>query len=131
MNLVSRMVFSPHGLTCRVRKSSFFVSLGVLILGLNVAKVQAYVQEGPSWASGSTVTFQFALGSAGRTLADGNTSWDSAAMPAPTAWNANMGRMQFVSVVNASAPLSSGDGINTIKFSNSIFGQSFGSGTLA
>jgi hypothetical protein len=34
-------------------------------------------------------------------------------------------------VVNGNAPLSSGDGINTIAFSNTIFGQSFGSNTLA
>ena len=92
---------------------------------------RGYVEEGASWPHGSTVTFQFALGNAGRTLLDGNTSWDTAAMPAPGAWNSNMQGLRFVGAVNGNAPLSSGDGINTIAFSNTIFGQSFGSSTLA
>jgi hypothetical protein len=91
----------------------------------------AYVEEGASWASGSNVTFQFALGSAGRVLSDGNTSWDTAALPAPDAWNANMQGLRFNAAVNPNAPLSSGDGINTIRFSGTVFGQSFGSSTLA
>jgi hypothetical protein len=89
------------------------------------------VEEGASWPNGSTVTFQFALGSAGRTLTDGNSSWDNAAMPAPSVWNSNVQGLQFFGVVNPNAPLSSGDGVNTIAFSSTIFGQSFGSSTLA
>ena len=86
---------------------------------------------GPSWAPGSNVTFQFALGSAGRTLIDGNTSWDTAAMPAPDAWNLNVQNLHFTGVLNPSAPVSSGDGVNTITFASTVFGQSFGSSTLA
>ncbi len=90
----------------------------------------AYVLEGPTW-SASTVTFQLRLGNAGRTLTDGNTSWDVAAQPAVLAWNANMGSLQLAANINPGAPLSSGDGINSIGFSNTANGQSFGSGTLA
>jgi hypothetical protein len=90
----------------------------------------AYVLEGPSWSSGS-VTFQLRLGTAGRTLTDGNTSWDVAAQPGVTAWNANMGSLQLIANINPSASLSSGDGINTIGFSSTANGQSFGSSTLA
>src|SRR5207253_9625536 len=70
------------------------------------------------------------LGSAGRTLIDGNTSWDSAAAPALAAWNNVMARLQYNGIV-ASPPVSSGDGVNAIVFSNTVFGQKFGSGTLA
>ncbi len=42
-----------------------------------------------------------------------------------------MGRIQLTSVMNSSAPVSSGDRVNSIAFSNSVFGQSFGNGTLA
>jgi hypothetical protein len=90
----------------------------------------AYVLEGPSWAT-SAVTFELRLGSAGRTLTDGNTSWDIAAQPAVLSWNLNMGALQLVANINPSAPLSSGDGINSIGFSSTAAGQSFGSGTLA
>src|SRR5438105_574824 len=92
---------------------------------------KGYSLEGPSWPSGSTVTFQLALGSAGRTLSDGNTSWDTAAASAPDDWNNNVGRLRFVTNLNPSAPVSSGDNVNTITFSTTVFGQSFGSSTLA
>jgi hypothetical protein len=46
-------------------------------------------------------------------------------------WNERIQRVQLTTVVNPSAPVSSGDGVNSIVFSSTIFGQSFGSGTLA
>jgi hypothetical protein len=115
----------------RRRLNRSLLRLAVLSTAFWAANSWAYVEEGASWPSGSNVTFQFALGSAGRTLTDGNTSWDTAAMPAPDAWNSNMQRLHFSGVVNPSAPVSSGDGVNTIAFSGTIFGQSFGSSTLA
>ena len=93
--------------------------------------LHAYVLEGASWPAGSTVTFQMALGSAGRTLSDGNTSWDVAAAPAPGVWDGVMQRLQFITATNPSAPVSSGDHVNVIAFSSTVFGQSFGSNTLA
>lgn len=102
-----------------------------LLAGLFAVKsVSAYDLEGPSWPSG-TITFQMGLGSAGRTLTDGNTSWDTAAAPALPSWNQSIQRAQFVSVPNPSAPVSSGDRVNSIVFSSTIFGESFGSSTLA
>ncbi len=71
------------------------------------------------------------LGSPASTLLDGNTSWNAAAVPALDAWNQRMGRIQSTSVMNSSAPVSSGDRVNSIAFSNNVFGQSFGNGTLA
>ncbi|HXX43077.1 MAG TPA: matrixin family metalloprotease, partial [Chthoniobacterales bacterium] len=103
----------------------------VATVALCASNAPAYVEEGPSWTSGSNVTFQFALGNAGRTLIDGNTSWDTAGLPAPDAWNSNVQNLHFTAVVNPSAPLSSGDGVNTVTFASTIFGQSFGSSTLA
>jgi hypothetical protein len=91
----------------------------------------AYVLEGESWPAGSTVTFQLALGNAGRVLSDGNTSWDAAAAPAPGVWDQVMLNLQFDANPNPSAPVNSGDRVNVIAFSGSVFGQSFGSGTLA
>ena len=99
--------------------------------GLLPLPAQGYVLEGESWPVGSTVTFQLALGSAGRTLSDGNTSFDTAAAPAPGVWNNVMQNLQFVTATNPSAPVHSGDRVNVITFSGSVFGQSFGSGTLA
>jgi hypothetical protein len=100
-------------------------------LALSIRDAHAYSLEGPSWSSGSTVTFQLGLGTAPRTLLDGNVSWNVAAAPAFSVWDQLLLRVQFVSVVNPSAPVSSGDGVNAIVFSSTVFGQAFGSGTLA
>src|SRR5437899_1358904 len=108
--------------------------LSILILlavfALVARRANGYALEGSSWPAGTIVTFQMGLGSAGRTLIDGNTSWDSAAAPALAAWNKVMARLQYNGNV-ASPPVSSGDGVNAVVFSNTVFGQKFGSGTLA
>ena len=105
----------------------------LIVLAIAIAvsrRANGYVFEGSSWPAGTVVTFRMGLGSAGRTLIDGNTSWDTAAAPALAAWNNVMARLQYNSTV-ATPPVSSGDGVNAIVFSNTVFGQQFGSGTLA
>src|SRR5207237_5665871 len=42
-----------------------------------------------------------------------------------------VGRMQFGRVMNSTAAVASGDRVNSMTFSTSVFGQSFGSNTLA
>ena len=102
-----------------------------LALGMAAPVANAYVLEGKSWPTGSTVLMQLDLGSAGRTLQDGNTSWDDAVLPVAGMWNQTIQRVQVTTIVNPVVPTSSGDRLNAVFFSNSIFGQSFGSGTLA
>jgi len=121
--------YSPH------RRS--FASLQILsiLIVLAIATVlshytEGYVLEGVSWPSGSIVTFQMGLGSAGRTLIDGNTSWDTAASPALSAWDNAVTRLSYKSNV-ASTSASSGDRVNSVVFSTTVFGQKFGTGTLA
>jgi hypothetical protein len=108
-------------------------AIAIIALGLSglSAPAQGYVLEGKSWPSGSTVIMQLNLGSAGRVLQDGNTSWDNAVLPVADMWNQTIQRVQVTTVVNPAVPVVSGDRINAVVFSNSIFGQSFGSGTLA
>ncbi|HEY6071679.1 MAG TPA: matrixin family metalloprotease [Chthoniobacterales bacterium] len=74
---------------------------------------------------------QLSLGNAGHTLSDGNTSWNAAAAPALDSWNAVVGGMQFGKVMDSTAAVSSGDRVNSMAFSATNFGHSFGSGTLA
>ena len=107
---------------------SILIVLAITILLSH--RAGGYVLEGVSWPSGSVVTFQMGLGSAGRTLIDGNTSWDVAASPGLTAWDNVVARLQYTSNV-AGTSASSGDHINSVVFSTTIFGQKFGTGTLA
>src|SRR5436190_20354145 len=65
--------------------------LSILILlavfALVAPRANGYALEGSSWPAGTIVTFQMGLGSAGGTLIDGNSSWDSAAASARGAWD--------------------------------------------
>jgi hypothetical protein len=100
------------------------------VTGLS-ATSHGYVLEGKSWSAGSVLVLQVGLGSAGRTLKDGNTSWDDAILPVAEMWNQTFERVRISNVVNPQAPVSSSDRVNSVVFSNSIFGQAFGGYTLA
>ncbi|HEV3148308.1 MAG TPA: matrixin family metalloprotease, partial [Chthoniobacterales bacterium] len=115
----------------RHRLTSWLVA-AVIFAFLNVTPgtARAYVFEGASWPAGTTVVLQLGLGGAGRTLIDGNTSWNAAAAPALNMWDQDIQRARLT-FVTSTAPVSSGDGVNSVVFSDTIFGQSFGSGTLA
>src|SRR3954470_6049381 len=121
MNLPERHIATPL--------SPCFSAITALLLLASGPKAMAYNLEGPKWPTGSTVTFQDALGSAGRTLIDGNTSWVAAA-GFDSIWN-NSINLRLVNSTNVSAPVTRGDHVNSISWGASAFGQSFGSGTLA
>jgi hypothetical protein len=102
-----------------------------LSLGALPRQADAYALEGPKWPTGTVVTFQLELGNAGRTLIDGNTSWNTAAIPALDAWDPKIQRAQVSYVNNSTAPVANGDHVNSIAFATTAFGNSFGSSTLA
>src|SRR6516162_7730667 len=123
----------PRGCSPRHRSVASLQILSILIVLAAVLlsrRTDGYALEGVTWPSGSVVTFQMGLGAAGRTLIDGNTSWDIAASPALTTWPNVVARLQYNSNI-ASTAASSGDHINSVVFSTTVFGQKFGSGTLA
>jgi hypothetical protein len=112
-------------------RSIKFANLALLLSGIfPLQSVSGYSLEGPSWPAGS-VTFQLGLGPAGRTLIDGNTSWNIAASPGFGVWDLSIQRFQLVNVTAANGSVSSGDGLNSIVFATTVFGQAFGSSTLA
>ena len=111
-------------------------TLGVIFatgLGCYLANVQAFVRMSgiPPWAQGTNATFSLNLGSAGRTLTDGNTSWDTAALPAFSAWSSVMARLQINGATSPGAVVSFGNGANEITYSNSAFGSAWDKYTLA
>lgn len=106
--------------------------LGTMLLVVALPKTtHAYALEGPKWPTGSTPTIQLELGSANHTLSDGNTSWNSAVLPALDMWNQVMGHIQLGRVMNSTAPIVQGDHLNSLSFGSNFFGHSFGGGTLA
>jgi Matrixin len=111
-----------------MRRTVIAITLALAALS---ATAHGYVLEGPRWPSGTVLVLQLGLGSANRTLQDGNTSWDTAVEPVAAMWNQTFQRVRLSNVFNPQAPLSHSDRINSVVFANSIFGQAFGSGTLA
>jgi hypothetical protein len=110
-------------------KSAFW-ALTAAIVGLS-GTARGYVLEGQSWPAGTVVVLQLSLGNAGRTLQDGNTSWNNAVAPVAAMWNQEIQRVQLSQVLDSTAPVSSGDHVNSVVFANNVFGQPFGGNTLA
>ncbi len=104
------------------------VCAGVVSIALTV---QAYVLSGGSWPAGSQVVMQLGLGNAGAPLLDGNTSWDDAVLPAPVLWNQQMLRMQFSTALSPGSAAASGDHVNSVVFSPTVFGEPYGDYVLA
>jgi predicted Zn-dependent protease len=123
---------TPASITRSINSTTRLALVAAAIFGIALPNVvRAYALEGPKWPNGSNPTVQLELGSAGRTLSDGNTSWNSAVSPALDMWNQVMGNLQLGRVKDSTAPIVSGDRVNSMSFGAKFFGQSFGSNTLA
>ena len=110
---------------------SCFVLCAFLLLFGPEPGARGYALEGKSWPSGTTVTIQMELGSPAEALEDGSSSWNVATAPALDAWNAVMRAVQLSGVMDSSAPIASGDGVNSASFADTVFGDSFGTNVLA
>jgi hypothetical protein len=91
---------------------------------------RGYILEGQSWPNGSVVVLQIGLGNPALPLQDGSTSFYGAVAPAATMWSSSVQRVQLTTN-NSGGSASSGDHLNSVVFSSSIFGQAFGANTLA
>lgn len=122
----------------RVLPQRFSVTRGIriaiiaLLMCSAAVGARGYVLEGPSWPAGSVIVLQLGLGTPAKLLQDGSPTWDAAVAPALAQWNNNVGRLQITSVSGVAAlGARSGDGINSILWGTTAFGQSFGAYTLA
>ena len=111
------------------RPLAFFA--GSFFVAFFCTAAHGYVLENRAWPDGSVVTVQMELGALQKSLQDGSPSWNTAAAPALDAWNQEMQRVQFATVMNSTLPISSGDQVNSVSFSSTIFGDGFGTGVLA
>jgi hypothetical protein len=106
--------------------------LATMLIGVLAAlfrPVYGYFVFGQLWPNGDIV-MHAQLGTSG-TMIDGATSWGESAEWAMSDWNVNMRNAQFAVVRNSTASIAPGDGTNSVFFSSTVFGQPFGSSTLA
>lgn len=119
----------------RQRKTAAVFSLGhrwLLLLCAVACAIcappsNAYVLIGGKWADGD-VTLHLGL-AGGFSLQDGSPSFNDSAADALTTWNLYMHRIRFVGA-DAYNPAPA-DGVNSVAFASKVFGDDFGSNTLA
>jgi YVTN family beta-propeller protein len=100
-------------------------------LFLAVSSAFGYALLGPFWPDGSTITMQLQLGSTNVKLQDGLGTWNNSAADALSLWNDQLATIQLAWVNNSTVPKLSGDGLSSVFFSNSVFGDDFGDDVLA
>jgi Matrixin len=84
-----------------------------------------------AWVKDRTVVMQLSLGTGTRILRDGFTSFNDSAIDALKAWNSHLAHLQFSWMKNSPVIPEEGDDEMSVAFDNKIFGDNFGSGTLA
>jgi hypothetical protein len=82
------------------------------------------------WPDGDVVVV-LKLARPGRTLIDGNTSWETVAYQALSTWNSHLGTIQFSPVTQNPGVGSDRDSVNQVFFSSRVYGESFGGLVLA
>lgn len=127
---MSRGGYLLHSVSKLLSTRRAVLAIILATLGLATA-TQGYILTGKSWPAGSVLTLQLGLGLPGRVLQDGSPTWDVAVLPVAEMWSQRLQRVLVTSVVNPLAPASPGDHLNSVVFSNSVYGQAFGSQTLA
>ena len=116
-----------------MKRSRGFAVLGVLAVALlvTVCTVSAFLLNDRRWPAGS-IPIEMRLGSASG-LMDGSTDWDECAIAGLVEWNANLGGSgrSFDAIRDAPTVPAQNDGVNSVFFSDTIFGTPFGQQTIA
>ncbi|WP_158277617.1 matrixin family metalloprotease [Opitutus sp. ER46] len=95
-----------------------------------VPALPAYTLNSSKWPAG-TVPMQLQLGPTPLALADGNASWDASAEDALATWNRLITGMQFAAIRGSTAVQAQGNRINNVFFSDTVYGEAWGTGVLA
>jgi len=104
--------------------------LVLLCLGA-AGSARAYALEGYWWHT-PTLAMRIQMGPADLVLADGSVDFNSVLVNAMQLWNEQIAATQFTWTVAASGTAASGgDGVNSVQFSSTVYGDKFGAGVLA
>ena len=108
----------------------FRFAVFALLLLLAGPAAFAFSTDGSRWTANRTVLMHLELGPA-RLLQDGFGSFDDSAADALATWNQHLVHMQFRWIRGSILPPSETDADNSVFFSNTVYGDTFGSNTLA
>jgi hypothetical protein len=116
-----------------VKISQLFLAAGLAgVVSSSLGYVREFDNGIPlAWVKDRTVVMQLSLGTGTRTLRDGFTSFNDSAIDALKTWNPHLAHLQFSWVKNSPVTPVEGDDEMSVEFNNTVFGDKFGSGTLA
>ncbi len=97
---------------------------------LSAQPLFGYALEGESWTLNRTVNVQLSLGGA-HPLIDGFPSFNKSAADALNLWNQHLVHLTLLPILASPVVPSSSDDEISASFSNTVFGDAFGSDTLA
>ena len=121
----------PWGIRFRAALPVFFIASFLCAAALFPARAYTFIADPPYlWPNGN-VSMVLKLGYTGRTLMDGNTSWDAVASQALSTWNSYLGTIQFAATTQSPGIGANGDSVNQAFFNSTVYGRFFGSGVLA
>lgn len=106
------------------------IAIAAIVAVLISGGIAAYDLLPYRWPDG-TILMQLQLGSSSGTLLDGSTSWGAAVEPSLSAWNSQVSRVEFRVIRDSTAVRAENNGLNNVFFDSDIFGDSFGSNTIA
>ncbi len=106
------------------------IALLLLAFYTSAAPLSAFDSDGVIWTRNRTVVMHLSLGGQ-MFLSDGFRSFNESAADALNAWNAHLVHMKFSPFVDSSLPPSDSDADNSAFFSSTIYGETFGSQTIA
>jgi hypothetical protein len=132
------MISKPLSRTAFARRRTpgflnrFLGAAAGFVFGLGLSSsTSAYSLLGYSWAA-PTIPMRVQLGPSDITLADGSADWNAVIENALALWNEQLGGTQFTWTVAAPGTAASeGDGVNSMQFAKTIYGDDFGDSTLA
>ncbi|HSH40279.1 MAG TPA: putative Ig domain-containing protein [Chthoniobacterales bacterium] len=95
------------------------------VLGSLIVSSHAWVQNnGYNWPAGTNITMRLQLSRTAVNFIDGSSSWNAVAASALTIWNQHLDSVQFVQAAGSSS--GANDRQNSVFFSSSVYGESFG-----
>jgi WD40 repeat protein len=107
------------------------ISGSIALLTAGTAAVFGYSVIGSTWSRGTTVVINLELGATNVALQDGLGTWNNSAANALALWNQHLPRLRFSWVNDSHAPIAPMNGTNTVSFASNVYGEGFGSDTLA
>ena len=103
----------------------------VVGLGLSGGIAGAFVNSDNLWPNGN-IDYRIRLGgTSSGALVDGASSWTTVVLDAFSEWNVHLNNVQFTGAEAAPGGQGEDDNINDIFFSDTAYGDAFGSQTLA